>query len=68
MNWDIVRGNWNQFKGKAKAQWGKLTDDHLDQIAGKRDVLLGKIQEVYGVTKDKAEQQIKRFEESIKKK
>lgn len=62
MNWDTVEGNWKQFKGKVKAQWGKLTDDHLDVIAGKRDELLGKIQEAYGITKDEAEQQIKRFE------
>jgi len=66
MNWDIAEGNWKQFKGKVKAQWGKLTDDHLDVIAGKRDVLLGKVQEAYGITKDEAEQQIKRFEESNK--
>jgi uncharacterized protein YjbJ (UPF0337 family) len=63
MNWDIIKGNWKQFRGKVKAQWGKLTDDHLDVIAGKRDELAGKIQETYGVTKDEAEQQIKRFEE-----
>ncbi len=62
MNWDIVEGNWKQFKGKVKAQWGKLTDDHLDVIAGKRDVLAGNIQESYGITKDEAEQQIKDFE------
>lgn len=62
MNWDIAEGNWMQLKGKVKAQWGKLTDDHLDVIAGKRDVLVGKVQEAYGVTKDEAEQQIKQFE------
>jgi uncharacterized protein YjbJ (UPF0337 family) len=66
MNWDIVKGNWKQFKGKVKAQWGKLTDDHLDVIAGKRDELAGKIQETYGITKDEAEEQIKRFEERNK--
>jgi uncharacterized protein YjbJ (UPF0337 family) len=66
MNWDIVEGNWKQVKGKVKARWGKLTDDHLDVIAGKRVELAGKIQEAYGVTKDEAEQQIKRFEESTK--
>lgn len=63
MNWDIVEGNWKQFKGTVKSQWGKLTDDHLDVINGKRDTLAGKIQEAYGVTKDEAEEQIKRFEE-----
>ena len=45
MNWDIVEGNWKQFKGKVKAQWGDLTDEHLDVIAGKRVELVGKIQE-----------------------
>lgn len=55
MNWDIVEGNWKQFKGKAKEQWGKLTDDDLDVIAGKRDQLAGRVQEAYGVSKDEAE-------------
>ncbi|MGB5475231.1 MAG: CsbD family protein [Gammaproteobacteria bacterium] len=63
MDWNIVEGNWKQFKGKVKAQWGKLTDDHLDVIAGNRDQLAGKIQETYGITKDETEQQIKDFEE-----
>ena len=63
MNWDIVEGNWKQFKGKVKVQWGKLTDDDLDVINGKRIDLAGKIQESYGVTKEEAEKQIKRFEE-----
>jgi len=66
MNWDIIEGNWKQFSGKVKAQWGKLTDDHLDVIAGKRVELAGKIQETYGVTKDEAEKQIKHFEETNK--
>jgi len=63
MNWDIVEGDWKQFKGKVKAQWGKLTVDQLDVIAGKRVELAGKVQESYGITKDEAEKQIKRFEE-----
>jgi uncharacterized protein YjbJ (UPF0337 family) len=62
MNWDIVEGNWKQFKGEVKSQWGKLTDDQLDVIAGKRDQLAGKLQEAYGVSKDEAEAQIKHFE------
>lgn len=66
MNWDIAQGNWKQFKGNVKEQWGKLTDDHLDAIAGKRDQLVGKIQEAYGISKDQAEVQIKRFEERNK--
>ena len=63
MNWDIVEGNWKQFKGKIKAQWGKLTDDELDVIAGKRIALAGKIQEAYGITQEEVEKQIKSFEE-----
>ena len=66
MNWDIVAGNWKQYSGQVKTQWGKLTDDHLDVIAGKRDELAGKIQEAYGLTKDEVEQQIKDFEERNK--
>ena len=58
MNWDRVEGNWKQIKGAVKAQWGKLTDDQLDVIAGRRDQLSGKIQEVYGIEKDEAERQI----------
>lgn len=64
MNWDIAEGNWMQLKGKVKAQWGKLTDDELDVIAGKRTELAGRIQEVYGITKEDAEDQIKRFEDT----
>lgn len=66
MNWDIVEGNWKQFKGKVRARWGKLTDDQLELIAGKRIELAGRIQESYGVSKDEAEVQIKLFEEQLK--
>ena len=66
MNWDALKGNWTQLRGRVRMQWGKLTDDQLDVIAGKRDQLAGKIQETYGITKDEAEQQIKSFEESNK--
>jgi len=58
MNWDRIEGNWKQFKGTAKAQWGKLTDDQLDVIAGKREHLVGKIQESYGITKEATEKQV----------
>ena len=63
MNWNIVQGTWKQFRGEVRAQWGVLTDDHLDVIAGKRNVLAGKIQETYGINSDEAEKQIKRFEQ-----
>jgi uncharacterized protein YjbJ (UPF0337 family) len=66
MNWDVIEGNWKQFKGHVKEKWGKLNDDNLDTIAGKRDQLAGRIQETYGITKDQAEVQIKAFEETHK--
>ena len=58
MNWDRMEGKWKQVKGKVKEQWGKLTDDDLDKIAGKRDQLVGKIQNSYGIGKDEADKQI----------
>lgn len=64
MNWDTIEGNWKQFKGKIRAKWGKLTDDQIDVIGGKRTQLAGKIQEAYGIGKDEAEEQIKQFEEA----
>ena len=60
MNEDILSGKWKQVRGKVKEWWGKLTDDDLDKIQGKRDLLVGKIQERYGHTKDKAEQEVDR--------
>ncbi len=57
MNWDQVAGNWKQFQGTVKEKWGKLTDDDLTVIGGKRDQLLGKIQERYGITKEEAEKE-----------
>jgi uncharacterized protein YjbJ (UPF0337 family) len=65
MNWDRIEGNWKQFKGNALQQWGKLTGDQLDVIAGKRDLLLGKIQETYGITKDASEAQLAEWEKRM---
>ena len=58
MNWDRIEGNWKQFKGSAKEQWGKLTDDQLDVTAGLRDKLVGRIQQAYGITKEESEEQV----------
>ena len=63
MNWDTVKGDWKQFQGKVKEQWGKLTDDDLSQIHGRRDQLAGAIQKRYGIEKDEAERQVHAFEE-----
>ena len=64
MNWDQIAGNWKQFKGQVRERWGKLTDDELDQVEGRREVLLGKIQEKYGITREEAEKELKDFESS----
>jgi uncharacterized protein YjbJ (UPF0337 family) len=57
MNWDQVQGQWKQLKGEVKQRWGKLTDDDFDLIAGKRDKLVGKLQERYGIAREEAEKQ-----------
>lgn len=61
MNWDRIEGNWKQVTGNVKAQWGKLTDDDLAEIAGRREVLEGKIQERYGLAKDEVRRQVDTF-------
>jgi uncharacterized protein YjbJ (UPF0337 family) len=58
MDWDQIAGKWSQIKGEIRLKWGRLTDDDLDVIAGSRDKLAGKIQELYGIVKEEAEQQI----------
>ncbi|MBW6398307.1 CsbD family protein [Roseomonas sp. HJA6] len=65
MNSDTISGNWKQLKGKVKEQWGKLTDDDITVIEGKRDQLVGRVQERYGIAKDKAEEQVKAWESSL---
>ncbi len=64
MNWERIEGNWKQVKGKAVEQWGKLTNDDLDVIEGRREQLSGKIQERYGVAKEEAENQVAAWERS----
>ena len=64
MNQDRIQGRWRQIIGKVKEQWGRLTDDDLDVIAGKRDQLLGRIQQRHGIAKDEAERQVQTFERS----
>jgi uncharacterized protein YjbJ (UPF0337 family) len=61
-----VEGNWKQFTGNMKEQWGKLNDNHLDKIGCKRDQLAGKIQETYGIDKGEAEKQIMAVEDRYK--
>jgi uncharacterized protein YjbJ (UPF0337 family) len=61
MNWDVFKGQWKQMTGKVKAKWGKLTDDDLTTIGGKKDEFLGKLQERYGYRKDQAEREVDEF-------
>ncbi|MCV2363862.1 CsbD family protein [Paucibacter sp. DJ1R-11] len=62
MNWDRIQGNWKQASGKAKEQWGKLSDDDLNIVAGRREQMAGLIQERYGLLKDEAEKQLAAWE------
>jgi uncharacterized protein YjbJ (UPF0337 family) len=57
MNWDQLEGQWHQVTGNLKSQWGKLTDDDVKSVGGKKDVLLGKLQERYGMLRGEAEKQ-----------
>jgi uncharacterized protein YjbJ (UPF0337 family) len=65
MNWDQIKGQWMQFKGKAKEQWGDLTDDDLDRAEGSRDQLIGRIQERYGIAKEEAEREVDAWVEHL---
>ena len=66
MNWDRIEGDWKQFVGKVKEKWGKLTDDDLAAINGKREQLEGKIQERYGHTKDVVKKDVDDWHASLK--
>lgn len=66
MNEDIFSGKWHQLKGKVKEKWGKLTDDDLTRINGKREQLLGSLEEKYGWEKHRAEEELKRFEDNCR--
>lgn len=65
MTWDQIAGNWKQFKGEIKTQWGKLTDDDLALAEGHRDKLVGRLQERYGYTKDEADRQLSNWERNV---
>jgi uncharacterized protein YjbJ (UPF0337 family) len=61
MNTDTLKGQWQQVKGNIRKQWGKLTDDDMDQIQGDAEILAGKLQERYGHSKDEAKQELDRW-------
>lgn len=62
MNADTLKGQWHQMKGDVKTQWGKLTDNDLDQIAGQSEKLIGKLQERYGYARERAEREVRDFD------
>jgi uncharacterized protein YjbJ (UPF0337 family) len=64
MNRDIMEGDWQRLKGKVREQWGKLTNDDLDVIAGKREQLVGLLQQRYGKTREEVEQEVHEFEKT----
>ena len=65
MNTDTIAGTWKELKGQVKERWGKLTEDHLDVVAGRRDQLAGRIQEVYGLGKEETERQLRNWERNL---
>jgi len=66
MNEDVLKGQWNQLKGQLRKQWGRLTDDDIDQIKGQRDILLGKLQEYYGKDREQNERELERWLEGYR--
>lgn len=66
MNWDRIEGQWKQLKGSIQERWGKLTDDHIDQVNGQREKFIGIIQEQYGITREVAEEQVRDWETKCK--
>jgi uncharacterized protein YjbJ (UPF0337 family) len=65
MNFDQLEGKWKQYKGQIREKWGKLTDDDLQVIAGKRDQFIGRLQERYGIAKEVAAKQVDEFVKSL---
>ncbi|WP_417829276.1 CsbD family protein [Thalassospira sp.] len=65
MNWDQIEGRWKQMRGDIKSQWGRLTDDDVDQVDGQRDKLVGRVQEAYGIEREEADRQVRDWIEKL---
>lgn len=61
MNWDRIEGNWKELKGQVRERWGRLTNDEIDVIAGRREQLEGTLQRVYGKSKDEVKREVEDF-------
>lgn len=68
MNWEQIEGEWKQFKGSIKSKWAKLTDDDVAALGAKKDLLVGRIQERYGIMRDEAEKQVDEWIASLSRK
>jgi uncharacterized protein YjbJ (UPF0337 family) len=66
MNWEEVKGKWTELRGHAIKQWGKLTEDDLDQIEGDRAKLVGRLQQAYGYQKEAAEKEAESWAKGLK--
>jgi uncharacterized protein YjbJ (UPF0337 family) len=64
MSWESIKGNWTELRGRIRMRWGRLTDDYLEVIEGRREVLLGQLQHAYGMTAEQAERQLNDSEHS----
>ena len=66
MNWDIIQGNWKEWKGSAREKWGELTDDELQEAKGEREQLVGLVQQKYGWAREEAERQVDDWRAGLK--
>lgn len=65
MNWTRIEANWDQMKGQLRSKWGKLSDDDVEMIAGKKDRLVGVLKEKYGMAREEIESTIDSWTESL---
>ncbi len=65
MSWERISGNWAHWKGRVRERWGRLTDDQLIVVAGRREQLSGRIQEAYGISREDADRQLRNWERNL---
>jgi len=65
MDWERIAGNWMEFKGRLRERWGELTDDEFNVVGGRREQLIGRLQQTYGISREEAERQVAEFEEAV---
>jgi uncharacterized protein YjbJ (UPF0337 family) len=65
MNWERISGNWAHWKGRVRERWGRITDDQLARVEGRREQLAGRIQEAYGLTREDADRQLRNWERNL---